>query len=100
MRIYPKYRNDGIPHLSIQMRLLLIPIMIPWFILQLVALSGAGGVLSISLGIMALFATLFDLPENRDWGVVYWLLFSPFISPFVWIKRYIKFGEYNSLEFD
>jgi hypothetical protein len=90
-------RKEHILHLSLLWRFLLFPIMIPWFLFQLFALSFFCG---MALMMIALFSFLIIM-GSKDWKEEckdsLGMFFLPIIAPIIWWIRYFKYGEYVTL---
>jgi hypothetical protein len=87
-------KREDIVHLSLLWRFILFPIMIPWFLFQLFALSFFCGTM---LMIFALVSFIFIM-GTKTWkedSKDSLLMFSlPIAAPIIWWVRYFKYGEY------
>lgn len=92
-----KPRKDII-HLNIFWRLILFPIIfVWWFLFQLFVLSCFCGYLSIMLGIVTMISAFGSSDWQDDFSAGIGFILLPIISPFVWLYRYFKLGEFNVL---
>jgi hypothetical protein len=89
--------NSNLVQLNIFWRIILSPIMLIWFGMQFVILSCFGGAFVFVIGFIVLLGSLpyKDSGEHRS-TAIFFMLF-PFIAPFVWLYRYIRFGEFAPL---
>jgi len=101
MKEFFKYINTPkkeVIHLTIFWRIVLFPIIfIWWFIFQLFAFSLFGGIFVVLMA----FGSMLTAFGSSDWkedfieGVGF--LFMPIIAPFIWLYKYFRLGEFNTL---
>jgi hypothetical protein len=77
-------------------RILLSPIFIFWWLIQLIIFSGIGGIISLFFGSMGLFFNLFFKENDNKMFLLY--MFGWVIGPFVWWYRYFKYGKIKILK--
>lgn len=90
--------RKGIIHLNIFWRLILFPtIFVWWFLFQLFVLSCFCGCISIMFGIVAMLGAFGSSDWQDDFAAGFGFIILPIISPFIWLYRYFRFGEFNTL---
>lgn len=85
--------NNDLQRLSSRGKIAMIPLMLIWFIVQLLVFSIILGMFSVLIGIIGLIIVFFE--KESDYNFPIFLILLPLLGPFIWWYRYIKFGEYN-----
>lgn len=90
-------RNEDVPRIKKwYFRILALPIMIPWFLLQLFAFSFMGGIFVVTIALGQMIGGIFSQnKEELKEGFEFFLM--PIVAPFIWWIRYIVYGEYKDL---
>jgi len=90
--------REGIIHLSIFWRIVLFPtIFIWWFLLQLIIFTMIAGPIVMFIAFINMVASFGSIHWKMDIITDFQFFIMPIVAPFIWLYKYFRLGEFNTL---